>query len=123
MASEMPVLPLVGSRIVQPGRSRPSFSAASTILRAARSLMEPVGLRSSSLAQTRTSGDGDNRGRPTRGVPPTESSRLSNRMSGPSIESGSAAGDRGQDDDLVAVAQRGLEAAGEADVLVIDVDV
>src|SRR6478752_6605447 len=35
----------------------------------------------------------------------------------------SAAGDRGQHDDLVAVAEPGLEAAEEPDVLVVDVDV
>src|SRR5881398_1206746 len=115
----MPVLPLVGSRIVVPGRSSPSFSACSTIRSAARSLMDPVGLRSSSFAHRRTSADGDNRGSPTSGVPPTESSRLSKRTgsgSGP-------AGHRGEHDDRVAVAQRGLEAPGEPDVLVVDVDV
>ena len=31
MASEMPVLPLVGSRIVSPGRSRPAASAPRTM--------------------------------------------------------------------------------------------
>ncbi len=77
IASEMPVLPLVGSRMVQPGRSTPSFSACSIIFSAGRSLIEPVGLRSSSLAQSRTSGDGDSLGSPTSGVPPTESRRLS----------------------------------------------
>ena len=41
---------------------------------AGRSLTEPVGLRSSSLAHSRTSGDGDSRGSPTSGVLPTESS-------------------------------------------------
>src|SRR5690606_39371013 len=81
MASEMPVLPLVGSRMVQPGVSRPSFSACSTIQSAGRSLMEPVGLRSSSLAQTRTSAEGERRGSPTIGVRPTESVSYSNRMS------------------------------------------
>src|SRR5215217_5691699 len=35
----------------------------------------------------------------------------------------SAAGDGGEDDDLVAVGDRGLEAAEEAHVLVVDVDV
>ena len=70
----MPVLPDVGSRIVQPGRSSPSFSACSTMYSAGRSLTEPVGLRSSSLAHSRTSGDGDSRGSPTSGVLPTESS-------------------------------------------------
>src|SRR6478735_5647014 len=73
----MPVLPDVGSRIVQPGRSVPSFSASSIIFRAGRSLIEPVGLRSSSFAQRRTSGLGDSLGRPTSGVPPTDERRLS----------------------------------------------
>ena len=72
MASEMPVLPEVGSRIVQPGVSRPSASAARTIASAARSLIEPVGLRSSSFAHSRTGGSpaqrGDSLGRPTSGV-------------------------------------------------------
>ena len=78
IASEMPVLPDVGSRIVQPGVSRPSASAAATIASAARSLMEPVGLRSSSFAHSRTAGPsafsvqrGDRCGRPTSGVLPT----------------------------------------------------
>ena len=69
--------PLVGSRIVQPGRRVPSFSACSIILSAGRSLIEPVGLRSSSLAHRRTSGDGDSLGSPISGVLPTESRRLS----------------------------------------------
>src|SRR4051794_32060983 len=77
--------------------------------------MEPVGLRSSSLAHNRTSGDGDSRGRPTSGVPPTESSRLSNRIS--------AAGDGRQHDHHVAVLDAGLEPTGEADVLVVDIHV
>ena len=71
MASEMPVLPEVGSSIVQPGWSSPSASAASTIASAARSLIDPVGLRSSSFAHSRTSGDGDSDGSPTSGVSPT----------------------------------------------------
>ncbi len=77
MASEMPVLPEVGSRIVEPGESSPSFSAWATMKNAARSLTEPVGFLSSSLAHSRTSGDGDSRGNPTIGVWPRESSRLS----------------------------------------------
>jgi hypothetical protein len=44
MASEMPVLPEVGSRIVWPGRISPSSSARSIIERATRSLTDPVGL-------------------------------------------------------------------------------
>src|SRR4051795_3425264 len=117
----MPVLPLVGSRIVQPGRSSPSFSACSTIARAARSLIDPVGLRSSSLAQSRTSGDGESRGSPTSGVPPTESRRLSKRMGSAVLGGRSAAGDRGQDHDLVAVAEGGPQPSGEPDVLVVDI--
>ncbi|GAA3100791.1 hypothetical protein GCM10020254_52910 [Streptomyces goshikiensis] len=74
MASEMPVLPEVGSRIVQPGYSRPSFSACSTMWSAGRSLIEPVGLRSSSFAQIRTSAEGDSRGSRTSGVLPTAAS-------------------------------------------------
>src|SRR4028119_2480571 len=63
----MPVLPLVGSRMVAPGVSSPAFSAASIIAIAARSLMEPVGLWSSSLAQSRTSEVGGRDGSPTGG--------------------------------------------------------
>jgi hypothetical protein len=80
MASEMPVLPEVGSRIVHPGVRLPSFSACSNIFRAARSLIEPVGFWSSSFAQSRTSGVGESRGRPTSGVPPTDSRRESKRI-------------------------------------------
>ena len=82
MASEMPVLPLVGSRIVAPGCSEPSFSAASIIAIAARSLIDPVGLWSSSLAHSRTSGVGDRFGSPTSGVPPRESTREAKRAIG-----------------------------------------
>src|SRR3954447_139112 len=82
MASEIPVLPLVGSRIVSPGLSFPSFSALSIIEIAARSLMDPVGLWSSSLAHSRTSGVGDRLGRPTRGVPPRESTSEAKRAMG-----------------------------------------
>ena len=60
--------------MVAPGASSPSFSACSTMKNAARSLTEPVGLRSSSFAHSRTSVAGDSRGSPTSGVPPTESS-------------------------------------------------
>src|SRR5918999_6020949 len=115
MASEMPVLPDVGSRIVAPGLSRPSFSARWIIHHAGRSFTDPVGLRSSSLAHSRTSGVGDNLGSPTSGVPPTEARRLSKRMS--------AARDGREYDDLVAVAELGLETPDEPDVLVVDVDV
>src|SRR5690606_40286951 len=68
ISSAMPVLPLVGSRIVSPGLSRPAASAERIIHTAGRSLTEPVGLRSSSFAHRRTSDEGDRRGSPTSGV-------------------------------------------------------
>jgi hypothetical protein len=79
MASEMPVLPDVGSSTVQPGLSCPSASARSTIASAGRSLIDPVGLRSSSFAHSRTSGEGDSDGKPTIGVSPTAARRESYR--------------------------------------------
>ena len=69
-ASEIPVLPDVGSRIVWPGRIAPSSSAGSIIERATRSLIDPVGLCDSSLAQMRTPGLGENRLSSTSGVLP-----------------------------------------------------
>src|SRR5256714_4891359 len=131
MAREIPVLPLVGSRMVSPGRSRPAASAPRTMCRAARSLTDPVGLRSSSLAQRRTSGDGDSRGSPTSGVLPQASSRLSNRAIASAgagecrgrREGERATGDGGQDGDRVAVLELGVQRAEEAHVLVVDVDV
>src|SRR4051794_2706985 len=109
--------------------------------RAGRSFTEPVGLFCSSLAQSRTSGDGDSRGNPTSGVLPTESTRLSNRMGGGTSLSragrvpggpqgrcarrgtGSAAGDRGKDGHRRVLRDGSVEAAVEAHVLVVDVDV
>src|SRR5215813_291951 len=132
MARLMPVLPLVGSKIVSPGRNRPSASAARTIHSAARSLTLPVGLRSSSLAHSRTSAEGDSLGSPTRGVPPVASRRLSNRATASLVWGGEcreggeperAAGHGGQDRHVVAVGQLGVQRAEEADVLVVDVHV
>ena len=79
IAREIPVLPDVGSKIVAPGFSEPSRSAASIIESAARSFTEPVGFRSSILAHKRTFGDGDNFGNPINGVWPTESASESKR--------------------------------------------
>src|SRR3954468_13128411 len=110
---------------------------------AGQSLMLPVGLRSSSLAQSRTGGApsgtvGERRGRPTSGGPPQARSGLSKRAIGlaafgPDEDGGApaaqqrrggreaerAAGHRRQDGDRVAVAELGLERAEEADVLVV----
>src|SRR5215210_2086675 len=119
----MPVLPLVGSRIVAPGESCPSFSARRIMLSAARSLIDPVGFWSSSLAHRRTSGVGERLGSPTSGVPPTESIRESKRTLYALEPGDSAAGDRRQDHHGVTVGDRGVEATGEPDVLVVDVDV
>src|SRR3954452_15726076 len=91
IASEIPVLPLVGSRIVSPGLSFPSFSALSIIEIAARSLMDPVGLWSSSLAQSRTSGVGDRLGSPTRGLAPEEAAKRGEAGNGVSETAGGAA--------------------------------
>jgi hypothetical protein len=70
IASEMPVLPDVGSRIVCPGRMSPLSSASSIIDRATRSLTDPVGLNDSIFAQIRTPGLGDSRRSSTSGVLP-----------------------------------------------------
>jgi hypothetical protein len=50
IASEIPVFPLVGSRSSRPGSSSPEASAASTIVLAMRSLIDPVGFWPSSFA-------------------------------------------------------------------------
>ena len=70
IASEMPVLPEVGSRMVWPGAIAPRSSASSISERATRSLIEPVGLWDSSLAQMRTPGLGERRFSSTSGVLP-----------------------------------------------------
>src|SRR5215208_5813227 len=80
IARPVPVLPEVGSMIVPPGFSRPSASAASTILIATRSLIEPPGLKYSTLATTcgfRPAAMRDSR---TSGVSPTVS-RIESLMS------------------------------------------
>ncbi len=70
MASEMPVLPEVGSRMVIPGLIASLASASSMRARATRSLTEPVGLNDSILAQMRTPGLGDRRFSSISGVLP-----------------------------------------------------
>src|SRR5436309_7851370 len=117
----MPVFPEDGSRIVCPGRSRPSASAASIMLRAMRSFTDPPGFWPSSLARMRTAGFGLNWLTSTSGVLPMV----------PRIEAwtakaraaASAAGDRRQDGDHVGVADRRGQAVEEPDVVVVAVDV
>ena len=76
MASPTPVFPLVGSMIVEPGLSRPSASAASTMVRAGRSLELPPGLVVSSLAMSAHRSPSPIRPRRTIGVWPMSSSGL-----------------------------------------------
>src|SRR5690606_38316089 len=104
-----------------------------TIHSAARSLMEPVGLRSSSYAHSRTGGapsgtSGARRGSPTRGMSPQASSSDSYRMPGSSSaaltsQRAGATGHRRQNGHGVTVGQLGVHRPDEPDVLVVDVDV
>src|SRR4051812_10877848 len=80
MASPVPVLPDVGSTIVPPGLSRPSCSAASTMRIATRSLIEPPGLKYSTLATSCGVSAAPMRERRTSGVSPTVS-RIESLMS------------------------------------------
>src|SRR5712691_7205439 len=82
MASAMPVLPEVGSRMVRSRVRSPDASATSIIFFAMRSFVEPVGLLPSSFAQRRTPGWGDMRGMPTSGVFPIASRTSSNSTQG-----------------------------------------
>ena len=116
----MPVLPLVGSRIVAPGLSVPSASATLIMRSAARSLIEPVGLYSSSFAQSRTD---SLRRQPRQPYERSMTDRLAERGVPDHERSRSAAGDGGQHHDDVAICSGSLEAAAEADILVIDVDI
>src|SRR5438132_10434637 len=72
-ASEIPVLPLVGSSSSRPGSSSPEASAASIIALATRSLIDPVGFWPSSFAKIRTPPTGASS---SRGVLPTSSRRF-----------------------------------------------
>src|SRR3712207_3703897 len=84
MARPVPVLPDVGSMIVPPGRSRPSRSAASTSRIATRSLIDPPGLKYSTLATTCGASPAPIRLSRTSGVSPTVS-RIESLMSGSSL--------------------------------------
>src|SRR5688572_20663414 len=74
-ASEIPVVPAVYSTTVPPGGSRPSAAARSTIARAMRSFMLPVGFVDSSLANMRAEPGGTIRASWTSGVLPIASRR------------------------------------------------
>src|SRR4051794_13386645 len=73
MARPVPVFPDVGSTIVPPGRRSPEASAASMSATATRSLIEPPGLRASTLATSCGTRPGRMRLRRTSGVWPMAS--------------------------------------------------
>src|SRR5216117_791072 len=72
-AREIPVVPAVYSTTVPPGGSLPSAAARSTMARATRSFMLPVGLADSSFAMMRADPAGTTRRGSTRGVLPMAS--------------------------------------------------
>src|SRR5919205_712425 len=80
IARPVPVLPDVGSMIVPPGFRRPSRSAASTSRMATRSLIEPPGLKYSTLATICGARPAPIRLRRISGVSPTVS-RIESLMS------------------------------------------
>src|SRR5919204_4661207 len=114
-ASEMPVLPLVGSSSSRPGSSSPDASAASIIAFATRSLIEPVGFWPSSFAYSRIPG-GASRVSSTSGVEPTRSSSDGASALDPT-------GHCRQEDDRRALRDRRVEAVERAPVLLADVHV
>src|SRR5262245_37341424 len=73
----MPVLPLVGSTMVEPGFSTPRRSASSTMESAMRSFTLPAELSDSSLATTAALPGRGRRCSRTIGVPPMRSSTVS----------------------------------------------
>src|SRR5581483_6713655 len=115
IASEIPVLPLVGSSSARPGSSSPEASASRIIASAIRSLIEPVGFAPSSLAYSRTSRFGERRGSSTSGVFPIRSSSEGARRL--------ATGHRRQQDDRRALPDRRLELVERPDVLAVEVHV
>ena len=71
IASEIPVLPLVGSRMIVSGRICPACSAASIIATPMRSFTLAAGLKDSSFATTSAPAPSVTRRSRTSGVPPT----------------------------------------------------
>src|SRR5262245_4479388 len=139
MASAMPVLPDVESRIVFPGTRSPRASPSSIILTAGRSFTDPPGLNPSSFAKSRTPEATPSRSRriSASGVFPTSWS-ADGTARGPSAgdvgrESAARAGcigrtlptsgDRRDDRELVPRLERGLEVLEKADVLAVHEDV
>src|SRR5262245_5377407 len=143
MASAMPVLPEVESRMVLPGTSRPWRMPSWIILSAGRSFTEPPGLRPSILPNRRTPGGTPSRTRriSTSGVLPIswstdgETSGPSPGAVGPAKKRAWASGDAMQaprlassrdgrhDGQLVAGLEGCLEVLEEADVLAVHEDV
>src|SRR5260370_16903375 len=133
IASAIPVLPEVESRITLPGLSLPSAIPASSMLFAGRSLIEPPGLKPSSLAKIRTPGFSNpavSRLISSSGVLPIRSSTLRARPTGttsrPSAKCGlrlASAGDRGNDSDVVAILDLGVNRVEKADVVAVEIDI
>jgi hypothetical protein len=79
----MPVLPAVPSTITPPGRKVPRFSASRTIANAARSLIEPPGLRNSALPKISQPVSSESRRKRMRGVLPMVGTKPSRRSIAP----------------------------------------
>src|ERR687891_2023668 len=111
MASEIPVLPEVGSRITLSLVSSPEASPDSTIASAIRSLTDPVGFWPSSLTHSRTSGVGERLWTWTSGVLPIKSRT--------DLYFKSTAGDGRQQRDRVALGHLGVELLEVSRILVV----
>src|SRR5271155_5526832 len=110
----MPVLPEVESRMTLPGRSSPRARPISIILRAARSLTEPPGLKPSSFAKILTPG------LRIPCVSRVSSSTLPARDAG-TVSPLTSARDRRDDGDIVAILNLGIQLTEEADIVAVQV--
>src|SRR5215212_503756 len=127
MASAIPVLPDVASRMIESRWSRPLPSRSSIRARATRSLTEPVGFAASSFAKRRTFGLGESRETSTIGVPPIDSmspSNLATRAAvGKAMSASGASGDRREQADLVPRFDRRRQPFEVPHIAAVDVDV
>src|SRR5512138_260736 len=119
----MPVFPDVASRRIESGPIRPERSRSSMSARATLSFTDPVGFAASSLASSRTCGDGESRGSSTTGVDPIASTMSPYRpwdvaLAGALVRSTRLpARDRGQQPDLVPRVDPRVQAGEVAHVL------
>ena len=115
----MPVLPLVGSSTVQPGRSRPSFSASATIAER-RPVLDRTGRVVRPRASPRAARPGTATGAAARPAGCGRPSRAASRSASPGGQPPATAGRMV----TTSPSESGVSsAAEEADVLVVDVDV